>query len=527
MKKVQIVLICLSFLCIYTICSCGFDSSITDISVGSGPSGLACTPNGSYVYVANKTANTVSVINTKTNVVIKTITGFDGPNSVTINPLGTKAYVTNATFGGANTVSVVDTVSTSSTFNTIVATIGGFNAPYAMAIMSSGEFGYVTNYGDPSGVADNTVRYVNLTTNSIVGSAVVVGNYPAAISITPNSRYAYVSNYNTGVSGSGTISVIDTVSTSATFNTVIKTITGLFGPRQIAIDPKGAYAYVVNYGNNVTSPPTSTSAGTTVSVIDSNSANSSTFNTIVATITVGSQPSGITINPSGNYAYVTLYNDGKVGSLVTIQLSDNTVLSQSVVLRKGPLQAVVLPNGLSVYVVDYNDTLVQMLSVVNSLTISLLHIPALLSITVHLSNLYLIAQCPSTPLTVISNLLSSTELTDTDYSMYNTVVQLLKNPIICSTLNPSYLAICGKIPKVLRVFINGVIVANPFGGAIIVKPGFYFDIPYFDKNNKLLLTGASSFNIDFTTMTAQLITSSSTTFFPGTIYVIPDNYNTC
>lgn len=527
MKKVQIVLICLSFLCIYTICSCGFDSSITDISVGSGPSGLACTPNGSYVYVANKTANTVSVINTKTNVVIKTITGFDGPNSVTINPLGTKAYVTNATFGGANTVSVVDTVSTSSTFNTIVATIGGFNAPYAMAIMSSGEFGYVANYGDPSGVADNTVRYVNLTTNSIVGSAIVVGNYPAAISITPNSRYAYVSNYNTGVSGSGTISVIDTVSTSATFNTVIKTITGLFGPRQIAIDPKGAYAYVVNYGNNVTSPSTSTSAGTTVSVIDSNSANSSTFNTIVETITVGSQPSGITINPSGNYAYVTLYNDGKVGSLVTIQLSDNTVLSPSVVLRKGPLQAVVLPNGLSVYVVDYNDTLVQMLSVVNSLTISLLHIPALLSITVHLSNLYLIAQCPSTPLTVISNLLSSTELTDTDYSMYNTVVQLLKNPIICSTLNPSYLAICGKIPKVLRVFINGVIVANPFGGAIIVKPGFYFDIPYFDKNNKLLLRGASSFNIDFTTMTAQLITSSSTTFFPGTIYVIPDNYNTC
>ena len=39
----------------------------------SGPKGVAITPNGSYAYVANAVSNTVSVINTSTNTVVKTV----------------------------------------------------------------------------------------------------------------------------------------------------------------------------------------------------------------------------------------------------------------------------------------------------------------------------------------------------------------------------------------------------------------------------------------------------------------------
>ena len=41
---------------------------VTSVPVGSGPDGIAITPDGSYAYVANSGSNNVSVINTSTNI---------------------------------------------------------------------------------------------------------------------------------------------------------------------------------------------------------------------------------------------------------------------------------------------------------------------------------------------------------------------------------------------------------------------------------------------------------------------------
>ncbi|MCW1301931.1 MAG: YncE family protein, partial [Candidatus Parvarchaeota archaeon] len=49
------------------------------ISVGSYPWGVAITPNGQYVYVANYGGATVSVISTSTNSVISTISVGTNP----------------------------------------------------------------------------------------------------------------------------------------------------------------------------------------------------------------------------------------------------------------------------------------------------------------------------------------------------------------------------------------------------------------------------------------------------------------
>lgn len=503
----------LNFLCcllfVVTLQGFNFNSTVTNISVGSGPTGCAVTSDGNYVYVANKTANTVSVVQTSTNTVIKTITGFDQPNSVTINPAGTKAYVTNSRFSGANTVSVI-TIAT----NTITATITGFNAPYAMAITSDGLFGYVTNYGDPVGVPGNTVFYVNLTTNVIVGAAITVGNYPATIAITPDDAYVYVGNYRTGLPASGTISVIDSDTTSSTFKTVIKTITSsssnsLFGPRQIAINPSGTYAYVVNYGNNFTSPPTTASAGKTVSVIDINPDNT-TFNTIVNTITVGSQPSGIVIDPPGNYAYVTLYANGSTGSLVTIQLSDNTVLPPSVTLGRGPISLVMTPNSLSVYVVNFNDNNVNVLTINDTFAISVFNIPANTIINVFVSNIYLIAPGTTSPFTTTDYVFSASQLTSLDYSIYFTTADMFfASASQCAVINASYTPMCFLNPVSLRIFVNG-------GGEL---NNFYFDILY-----TALVSGANSFNIDYTTQNAELITTAGTVEYPGTLFILFNNY---
>lgn len=326
------------------------NSFFVNTAVGSNPSGLAITPNGQYVYVTNINDNTVSIVSTTTNKVVQTISGFNQPYTVSINPAGTKAYVTNSA-PTATTVSVIDIAT-----NIISATIAGFNGgPSGMAITPDGLFGYVNNYGDPHNFAQRgtTVQKVNLTTNTVVAPAITVGNYPAAVTMHPSGNYVYVANYNTGTVGNDTVSVISTGS-----DTVVATITGFFGPYQIAINPAGTYAYVTNYGNNFNADD----YGTTVSVIDVNPV-SGTFNTIVDTITVGIQPSGIAINPSGTYAYVTLYNnDVGNGTFKVIQLSNNRVVAPIFTLGSGPAQIIVSPNGAIAYIVNYNDNSLEALS---------------------------------------------------------------------------------------------------------------------------------------------------------------------
>lgn len=325
------------------------NSFFMNSKVGQNPSGLAITPDGNYVYVSNINDNTLSVFGTDANKVLQTVAGFDKPYTVTINPVGTKAYVTNSATT-STTVAVVDIAT-----NAISATITGLNSgPSGMAITPNGLFGYVNSYGNPQSFAQRgtTVQKVNLGTNTVVTS-ITVGNYPAALAMHPGGSYVYVANYNTGTVGNDTVSVIRTSDDS-----VIATIPGFFGPYQIAINPAGTYAYVTNYGNNFNSDQ----YGTTVSVIDVNPA-SGTFNTIVDSITVGIQPSGIAINPAGTYAYVTLYNNGaENGVFKTIRLNDNTLVEPTFTLGSGPAQIIVSPNGANAYIVNYNDNSLEALS---------------------------------------------------------------------------------------------------------------------------------------------------------------------
>src|SRR5207302_7542702 len=59
-----------------------------------------------HAYVANLGADSVSVIDTATNAVVKTVPVGRNPISVAITPNGATAYVVNL---GADSVSVIDT----------------------------------------------------------------------------------------------------------------------------------------------------------------------------------------------------------------------------------------------------------------------------------------------------------------------------------------------------------------------------------------------------------------------------------
>ena len=63
------------------------------IPVGSEPYGVAVTPDGKRVYVANYDNATVSVIDTAINWVTATIPVVGGPDGVAVTPDGLKVYV--------------------------------------------------------------------------------------------------------------------------------------------------------------------------------------------------------------------------------------------------------------------------------------------------------------------------------------------------------------------------------------------------------------------------------------------------
>lgn len=96
------------------------------------------TIGGYNTYVANRVSNTVSVISTATNTVIKTLVVGKEPRALAVTPDKTKMYVVNS-YG--NSLSVVDL-----TTNRVVNTIAVGNQPYGMTISPDGTKGYVPNH---------------------------------------------------------------------------------------------------------------------------------------------------------------------------------------------------------------------------------------------------------------------------------------------------------------------------------------------------------------------------------------------
>jgi S-layer protein (TIGR01567 family) len=105
---------------------------IATVPVGSSPRGLAVTPDGKMVYVANFFSNnenmmtdngTVSVIDTDSNRVQTTVTVELGPQGVAVTPDGKKVYVANQ---NDNNISVIDTDT-----NKVTATIPVGSYPIA------------------------------------------------------------------------------------------------------------------------------------------------------------------------------------------------------------------------------------------------------------------------------------------------------------------------------------------------------------------------------------------------------------
>jgi YVTN family beta-propeller protein/VCBS repeat-containing protein len=217
---------------------------------------------------------TVPISSTQPQLDPTAITVGSSPSGMVVS--GNYAYVANQ---GVNTVSVFDTrtgdpVDTNPSTPAVVdpITVGG--APTGIATNTAGTRLYVTNQRDGTLSVIDT-NPTSATYNQVI-STIKVGTSPSAVAVGSDGK-VYVAN-----TGSNTVSVI-TFNANNTYK--ISTVTVGTAPTALAVSPTTGQVYVANRGSN------------TVSVI-------STSNKVIKTITVGSQPSGVAITPDGKRVYV-------------------------------------------------------------------------------------------------------------------------------------------------------------------------------------------------------------------------------
>ncbi len=264
--------------------------------------------------------------------------------TITLTPASNSTYNGSA-FASTFEVSTINNQLTASLYvngvkatlfsNTVIdSPISVGNQPMGVAITPNGKFAYVTNNGG------NTVSVINTTSNTVISSAISVGSGPIGIAITPNGKFAYVVN-----NGGNNVSVINTTS-----NTVIGSpIPVRSMPYGIAITPNGKFAYVVNGNNN------------TVSVINT------TSNTVIGSAnSVGDSPLGIAITPNGKFAYIADYFANNVS---VINTTSNTVIGSPTHVGSEPYSISITPNGKFAYIANYNNNTVSVINT-NSYTFS-------------------------------------------------------------------------------------------------------------------------------------------------------------
>ena len=254
--------------------------------------------------------------------------------------------------------------------------------PTFIAADSTRKLAYVTNY------SSDTVSAYTIGTDgalALLGSPVPAGDGPASITVDWTRNFVYVTNFD-----SNTVSVYE-IETNGTLKPVQTLSTG-GGPDAIKIDSTGKFAYVANFRADTVSaykinattgeleatvPNATFQAGSGPNAITTHPTDGSIIyvtneesNNILAyrinattgelaplgsSVATGSGPEGMTVDPSGKFAYVS---DGQADAISTYTIDATGALAVSgpnVPASGDPEGITVDPTGKFVYVV-HRDT---------------------------------------------------------------------------------------------------------------------------------------------------------------------------
>ncbi len=194
------------------------------------------------VYIANENADTVSVIDATSFKVLTPVRVGKMPHNVQLSPDGKVVWVTNngepdpdpapwhpgmnkaehAVMAKPGAVWLIDTAS-----DAVVAKIPVGLHPAHVVLTPDGRFAYITNGGD------NSVTVIDAAARSVVAT-IAVGKFPHGVRFAPDGKQAYVANLK-----GGSVSVIDV----ATRKEIAQIPVGK-GPAQVGFTPDGLLAFV-------------------------------------------------------------------------------------------------------------------------------------------------------------------------------------------------------------------------------------------------------------------------------------------
>jgi YVTN family beta-propeller protein len=249
--------------------------------------GAAPAPDGSKVYIANESDNTIDIVDVKALKVIKKVPLSGHPNNIAITPDGKKVYTAIAQAPGA--LDVLDTGS-----NEIVATISVHGGVHNTYVTPDGK------YAIAGMVGGRNITVVDTMTDRPVWTTYFdLGIRPMTFDVNPDGStrhiYAQLSNFN----GFG---VVD-------FDTRKEV-------RRIEYPELPADERTPGHGGN-----TAHGIGVTPNneyLVANSSLNSSVYVytlpelDLVGVVVVGDSPNWITITPDSKYAYVSLADTGSV-----------------------------------------------------------------------------------------------------------------------------------------------------------------------------------------------------------------------
>jgi YVTN family beta-propeller protein len=233
---------------------------LAQIPVGSKPMGVALSPDGSRLYVTNfGTAaasgpgslwvnGSVSVIDTQSRTQLASVTAGANPSGIAVSPDGGRIFVANA---GSASVSVI-----SAATNTVASTINVESNPVGVATSPDGQSVYVGNSGSAS------LSVINANTLT-VAATIRVGGYPAGVAVSDNSSRILVAN-----SFDNSISVVDAATQAVAVTTStgagsapagVAFLPG--GSTAVFTSPRGSSASLVNATNGSVSALTASGLG--------------------------------------------------------------------------------------------------------------------------------------------------------------------------------------------------------------------------------------------------------------------------
>jgi len=215
---------------------------VGDIMVGEGPFGLAVSPDSRRLYVANSGSDTVSVIDTRWNVVHYNVSVGDYPIRIAASPDGNRIFVSN--FYG-NSVSVVRVGGNTTPW--VERTINIPYKPMEIAVKPGGRYLYVSQYENQNVKVFDMLNDFAEVDNIFLGQ--LGATQPIAFAFTPDGSRLYVANEGGGPNEGGTVSFVNSSNSAA--NVVQQTIALPYHhlPRgQMVLTPNGRQLYLPGAG---------------------------------------------------------------------------------------------------------------------------------------------------------------------------------------------------------------------------------------------------------------------------------------